>query len=498
MVTELIEVYENKIKNFAALNNSPKRWIKIIPFTILEILSDDHGLYGMKLYFSNGSDAYYKRTSTGTEGYNLTTMENFISPFVGDTSKLKREYMVNDKSFYKIGTPGRYNTYGEWKPLTFDGDIDLLSGRILQELEQEKDKPDFHLLYGTYQYFIATCHHTIEFIIKTNLKFPHEFNSFTIDSNIFQMCLVKFDERISNSFSNMYVYDCSVLLKDISLDNVRFVLESINVIYSRISFQVDCWYEVIMKYPGSANTKMGSQLDKNITNLINYFECFNHEDYKYFDLAIEWHVTANNSDNIFHKFLNYCISLETIAIPFVDGKLAVSSVYNLSENNINNLDKNECIQKIRNEAKNDLDFISRCYLECISPGLAKKIKFALEKVFGEDSTELAEFSNKVLYKKKELSLYDMRSRLAHGNFSLNDKEDLELIRKNLYTISAISNKFIITLLKKANSEKDIKIKTNKDGSFVSILTSDPRSTGITSSLNFFPNKNWKIKMDWLF
>ncbi len=499
---EFINIYKKILQGFVDYADSPKRWFKVKPFTVGELLVNADGLFGLKLYFSNGGDATYERRSDSATGYNLGCGDNGVSVFFGDIDKMKNEYIVLDVPLYQIGLPGRYNFYGEWKPFVYDGDLDLLDARLLDLLKHERGKPDFYDLYGSFQYIMATCHYVIEFIVRTNIQFPYEINHFNVGANKFEMKLVKFNEHISNSFSNMFVYDCSIILDNISIDNVRLALESINTIFSRIAFQVDSWYEVIHKYRGSNSSSGGISLHKDTDNLINYFSCFTDDDSPYFDLAIDWHIGGNKSSNLFHKFLSYCISLESIAILFIDGNLIVSQEFGIIKNKQTKLEKIACLQKVKESYGDDdlLNFIQKSYFECISPSLSIKIKSALEKVFGENSPELTEFTRKIKHKsrKEKFSLYDIRSKLAHGDFYYNDMDDIDFVQQRIHTISLLTKKFIITLLNKKNVDKNIKIKQRDKGSFHNFLTADPRTTGIANSLDMIPNKDWKIKMDWLF
>jgi len=496
---EFVRIYGDVLKSFSSFKYSPKRWFKIKPFTVAEILADDNGLFGIKLYSSNGSMAFYERRPGSATGLNLGSEINGVSLFVGDIGQLKHEYMVLDKPLYEIGLFGRYNNYGEWKPIEYEGSSDLLEARLKIFLEKEKEKSDFYDLYGVFQYIMATGYHAIEFIVKANIEFPYELNRFNVGPNHFEMSLVEFGDSTSNSFKNMFVYDCSILLSDISIDNVRFALESINTIFSRIAFQVDSWYQVINKYPGSSSQHGSISLNKDTINLINYFSRFSSEDSSYFDLAIEWYVDGNNSENLFHRYLSYCISLESLAIPFTDGKLKVSKDFDISVVESTKAEKKLCVEDVRDREKSLLGFIEKSYLECLHPSLAKKIGCAIENVFGSGSLELKEFFKKVKYndERGSFTLYDIRSSLAHGDFSYNNRDDVNFVSKRTVDISILTKKFIMALLSK-NSDKSINIKIGKNGRSVYFLTSDPRTTGITSSLNIIPNKNWKISRDLLF
>jgi hypothetical protein len=155
-----------------------------------------------------------------------------------------------------------------------------------------------------------------------------------------------------------------------------------------MSFQLDAKFEIIYKYPSVDKSRSAINLEqKNIDNLINYFECFADNDAPFLDLAIQWFVSGNNSDNVFHKFLSYCISLECIAIPLIDGKLKASSEFSIKPEKITNADKIKCIQNIQSTEIDWIKFVERSYFECVL-SLKNKIKNSLETVLGAESKEV--------------------------------------------------------------------------------------------------------------
>jgi hypothetical protein len=494
-VTGVLDVYSQKIKEFTAIKKNLYPYNKLRDFTVLEYLVNDDGLYGCKFYFSNGESAFYERTEQGTIGMNLFCADDGVHVNVGRLDKLKKEWMVLDQPFYIFGLGRRYNAYGEWKPLIYDGDIDLLDNRLKELLKDERGKSSFDDLYGVYKYIMATSFHGIEFIVKTNIKMPSDQIHFNVGDNKFQLSRVPFENGVSNTFSSLFVYDCSVILSDISIENVKSMINSISIIFSRMSFQLDAKFEIIYKYPSVDKSRSAINLEqKNIDNLINYFECFADNDAPFLDLAIQWFVSGNNSDNVFHKFLSYCISLECIAIPLIDGKLKASSEFSIKPEKITNADKIKCMQNIQSTEIDWIKFVERSYFECVL-SLKNKIKNSLETVLGAESKEVQLFFKKIKYKRKDYSIYDLRSALAHGDFSENDPDDLNIIEENVNIIAQCCNKFIFTILEKKANGKNINI---EKGRTLTILTADPRSTGIASTLSFIPNTDWRIKIDWLF
>lgn len=499
---EFLKIYFGKRLEF------DQKWkiYKMPDFQVLELMTNsDHGLYGFKLHFSNGTIANFERHEDFTISSGIIFLGTQITFMAGDWSEMQKKWIIDGKKLYEIGLPGRYNKRGEWKPLVYEGDFDLLNKELLDFLKEEKDKADFYDLYGCFQYIMATCHHVVEFIVKTNIKFPFEDNNFSVGKNKFTLSLIKFDDSISNSFSNMHVYDCSVVLESITIDNIRFVINSINTIFSRISFQTDSWHKVIYKYTGSSHPANSVSLHKKTDSLINYFSCFADNDSSRIDLAIEWYVSGNNSDNLFHKFLSYCIALESIAIPFAEGNLEVGKDFGIEYKETTEEEKIKLIKEIEQRKsepvkfeEEPLKFIELANL-ALYPSLSVKMKKAIEKAFGKESKEIKMFSEKTKHKgdRRKYNLYNMRSRLAHGDFSLNDNDDLELVQQKMPVISYLAKRFIMKLLKKKANGKNIAIKM-EGGRCISLMGADPRTFGIASNLNAFPNKDWKIKVDWIF
>ena len=69
-------------------------------YEVLELLSDENGLHGFSVHFSNGSKATYSRTSKGVECTNVMFgRDGSIDFFVGSLDDLQPEHKVNGKPF---------------------------------------------------------------------------------------------------------------------------------------------------------------------------------------------------------------------------------------------------------------------------------------------------------------------------------------------------------------------------------------------------------------
>jgi hypothetical protein len=136
-------------------------------------------------------------------------------------------------------------------------------------------------------------------------------------------------------------------------------------------------------------------------------------------------------------------------------------------------------------------FIMDAYFDCVG-SIQKRLRQAMEIVFGTEHEYLSLFFDKV----DKYSTYDLRSRLAHGSFTILDSEHKELIEKKLPELKHIAYEFILRL--STGTAKDQIPKKIKPSQSFSIRLASPRGTGVTSTLDVFPNKDWRIKPEWLF
>lgn len=72
-----------------------KKYHKWQQYEVLELLSDESGLYGFNVHFSNGSKATYTRRKIGIETINLTFDDGELGYMIGYINKLEPVWKIN-------------------------------------------------------------------------------------------------------------------------------------------------------------------------------------------------------------------------------------------------------------------------------------------------------------------------------------------------------------------------------------------------------------------
>lgn len=67
-------------------------------YEVLELLSDESGVYGFNIHFSNGSKATFSRRPEGVEAINMHFKNGEVGFFVGDLDALEQVYKVNGQN----------------------------------------------------------------------------------------------------------------------------------------------------------------------------------------------------------------------------------------------------------------------------------------------------------------------------------------------------------------------------------------------------------------
>jgi len=135
-------------------------------------------------------------------------------------------------------------------------------------------------------------------------------------------------------------------------------------------------------------------------------------------------------------------------------------------------------------------FIEGAYSECILSNRIKT-KMVIEKVFGQEHPFVEEFSRK----EQGQTLYSLRNNLAHGSFTLADPEHRDIVEKRIASLARLAYAFILRVATQTPPNKKLHQFTRFS---LSIITADPRSTGVTNNLDMIPNKDWRIRLEWLF
>lgn len=384
----------------------------------------------------------------------------------------------------------RYNNAGEWKPLTYSGNLHDLNKEINELVKDEYDKR----IYGALYYIKATSCVSIEFIVKTYFEIPGDFQQIGSQYGKIQLHKVNFSADYVN-IENMQVYDGTLELPGDSIEDIKSGLAFIDVTLHRLVFGMDTKLEWFMKYPHHDNNPKGllHLTDEDMSILKEYLtENLKGEDSLIFDVVISWYINGSNSNNVFISFLNYCIAMESLADSFLSGKMEISAKFGVQDEVKNKQDLVSAIKEKHDELyeSEPEKFLREAYSELI--GIQRKLRKAMEIVFGEEHKYISLFFDK----KDGYRMYDLRSNLAHGSFNSLDVEHKKIIESRLVTLKEIAYDFIYRI--STGTLKDELPKKIKPQVSISFLFSTPRGTGIASSLNLFPNKDWKIKPEWLF
>lgn len=474
---ELINVYFNERLSY----RNVQKYFKLKDYEVLELLvNNDYGLYGFKMHFSSGNNALYKREDKSTDCVNVNPKPP-IGFNVGFIDDLKREWRVGDKKLYQIGIPGRYNKFGEWKPIIYPGDVDKIENEI-KKITENSD------IQGILFYIYCTCHHVIEFFVKTPVDLPIK-KYLNIGSKFHLWKCPKIDDLSDQSL----IYDGWFDLDRIDPDYIEAALEYINLGVNRIGFIYGKPVHWDIKYKKSIPLSGYAKLKKNDLNLLRRFlEDFpDTEDSFYLDYAIDWFNHGRLSRNPFISFLCYYISIESISIALTEGKAKLGVNYHIPDRIKSKEERKKCIgyySKKYLKTKPVL-FISEAYFDCIV-GLRRKLQAITELIFGKDHHYLELF-----FKKRDgHSLYSIRQEIAHGKLSLLDRSHAKLVKSRLPEIEKISEEFLLRIIFKLKSKQKIP-KWSKQY-HQTVYTNDPRTLLFAGNEDILPTKDWRIRSEW--
>lgn len=489
---DFISIYKQILFNF----KDDAGYMKIASFTTFELLRDDVvGLVGFKAYFSNGSHAEYVRSNTGARGVNFLSDIDGISFMVGDLAQLKQIWMVENTPLYQIGARGRYNNFGEWKPLEYPGSSGALEGEIRKLLGDIEDSK--HNIYGCLQYIIATCHKNIEFIVEGDFDLPNQPTVYSSGFGDIYMHKIDLGDQVSNILGNQRFYDCSIIIPETTVESIQQGLFYIQDFVNELAFALDVKAEWFLKYPMSQNISGVLQVHHDDIDKLNGYlvnQKISSEDRRLIAAAISWFINGNNSNNIYTSYLCYYIAFEVIASSLVRGDMDISDEYGFvkkTKAEKKSLMKT-CIQILHDEnySSDPVKFVQDSYFSCII-SIREHTELALKAIFGENHPYLKDF-----YEKTEgVSVYSLRSKLAHGEFSFVNTDHEKAVQQKLPILREITHEFITRVSYGLKSTDNVERPAAQRSAMFSM--GDPRSTGITNNLNILPIKDWKIRPEWL-
>jgi len=475
----LIEIQEKRRFDFL---KQPKLH-KLPRFEVLELISSpDFGLYGFKIHFSNGKFALFERFSNKTNCVNIT-LNYPLGLFVGDKDEMRDEWRIGEKRLYEVGLPGRYNKYGEWKPLVYPGNSDTLQKEAFSFSKDPK-------IQGSLFYMMCTGHRVVEFVICSNLNLPIEYSTF--GNKLYLYKCSPTDEK-GFPVSNMHVYDGWIELDSIDVNSIKNAIDYIDIVASRLAFAFNCSIRWCVKYNmSSMKSGFASPTKQDILFLNKFLKNFpTHEDVIILDSAIGWFNHGKNSTNIFIQFLCYYIVLESIAITIIGGKGDFGLMFTKKTKDKKKELKTRCIKAKHKELyKSDpIKFIMEAYFDCCG-SLKSKTQEIIKLIFGDKH----EYFKKLFENEKGESLYDIRGTLAHGRLSYSDESSRKIVEERIYDIERIAKDLIFRLILRLKPGEKIRYWSGRQALFFS--TSDPRSTLVVSDEKIIPNKDWHIRAEW--
>lgn len=463
--------------------NAPQ-FYKMPRFEVLELLIEDEwGLSGFQVHFSNGGSARFVRSPEGTDCTNVELHPD-VGFFVGMIDELRDEWRVGDKRLYEIGLPGRYNKLGEWKPIIYPGNTDALQKEACS-LSNDDD------VQGALFYMMCTGHRVIEFVVRTTIELPIE--AVTIGSKLHLWKCPPLEES-SRLGQNFRLYDGWVELDSVDPESIRAAIAMIAVAVNRLAFAYGASLTWCLKYrmvlrPEACATPSEDDL-KLFDSLLQRFP--RSEDAIFLDAAMDWYNRGRSSRNVFMAFLCYYIALESVAIAVEEGKADLGLEYSKETNQSKSERRLDCIRSTLEALypKDPIQFVRRAYFDCVL-SLKEKTRRVAEEVFGAGHPYL-----KALFDPAEdgHSLYDLRGKLAHGEFALLDKQDEDLVANRVREMASISKEFLtrIMFLLKPNEV----LPTWSGRHMPSLMATDPRSILVARHEAVLPTKDWRIRPEW--
>lgn len=478
-LTSLLKVYSEERISYL----SEPTFHKLSQSEVLElIVNEKDGLYGFRMHFPNGNSATFARHPESTECTNIDPGVS-IKYYAGDLSQSEDEWRIDTTLMYELRLPGRYNKLGEWKPIIYPGNTNVLE-RKARSLSEDPD------VRGALFYIYCTGYWVIEFVLSTTIKLPRETVSFSDRFHLWKCLPLNGDSQSGN---NIWIYDGWLELESIDPEYIKAAIASISIGVNRFAFAYGASVNWHLKYSTThSGHTYATPSEDDLHILDSILRSFpKTEDASILDAAIDWYNRGRSSRNPFTAFLCHYIALESVAITVENGTADFGLKYSRGTKKERRQKREECIKLKHDEsyANNPEEFIKQAYFDCVV-GLKEKTRRIVELVFGQDHEYL-----ETLFKKRDgFSLNDIRGKLAHGHVTLLDKEDESLVRKRLSEIAEISKDFLIRIIFFLQPTDSLPSWSQSHASHLQIA--DPRTTMVASNEKIFPTDDWRIRSEW--
>lgn len=348
----------------------------------------------------------------------------------------------------------KYNKWGKRKPVVYSNFKEF--NRIKSEIcamnisDAAQSALLFNKLYG---------HEGLEFVLFSNSKMENEiifpngliikpcFLSTTNNLNINEplVCATILMEK-----SSRYIYDCWLPITkwdEKSIDNeIRKIDETIAV-FSLINTVSNTWeakYSSIQK-PKSTLHITGSEIIDVLTLSSKSQELEGNDKIAFFR-SLTWLKRAESIDDIFAKFLFCMFSIESL-VGYIENEIEDSSTFKKfqTEPKTKQEKDKERITLINKALDDDFEkkpikAIVNAYFNGVVP-IKSTLKKHLNKVFKNNLIVLEQ-----LFEPKDNSLYDLRSKIAHGKTDLIDEIEKKEVYIKSYEIEKIAREYLWRIL----------------------------------------------------
>ena len=469
-----LQKYADGFADFFSIN---PRYVRDLQFTVTEFYIDDESA-GLKAHHSNGKTSTFKRTGSNTSGMNLAPGDG-VGYFVGELSKMRKEWLINGKPMYEAKLMGKYNSNGEWKPIVYTGDSDIPQAAA-HKFSSDRDAQ------GILFYMYTTGFPVVEFVMKTKIELPSQTTKLDNGVNLYKI------KTEHDELKNEYIYDGWLRLEDITEEAVLNGIDTIRLTLEGLTYSYGAETKWQLKYKLYSNTSgVATPTAEDIKNSNNLISCItNSADKDSLMAAVSWFNVGSNSNNPIIAFVCYYTAIEALARLLAEGLLDASKFY---KTKVTKLNEKEMLREYdalyKTHYPSDIKkLLSNGYFD-IHESLNRSVKSAFSSVYGEDHKVYKAMSS------NKDGLVRLRGSIVHDSYSEWNRQQYERALQNLGLIHDIAYDFIsmIALQVPKGSRPPGMSRRFK----ASMDASHPSTTLAVSSLKHLPNETWDIRPDWL-